>query len=157
MKKDKFGGCLMFETSCLPYGVSRISPPTAAAYHLLAQNSRHLSCSVAQNQPGPPCSVCPPVTISTNLFPRMMDRTKPHTGPENMWIQCCTRISWAIMFIYINMCVCVTQKIRTPATLGHPNVTSTIYPQAALLHLRSQRLGGQMENVRLRFTSLESP
>jgi len=62
------------------------------------------------------------------------------------------------MFIYIYIqYVCVTQKIRTPATLGHPNVTSTIYPQAALLHLRSQRLGGQMENVRLRFTSLESP
>ena len=102
MKKGKFGGCLMFETSCLPYGVSRISPPTAAAYHLLAQNSRRLSCSVARNQPGPPCSVCPPVTISTNLLPRMMDRTRPHTGPENMWIQCCTRISWAhYVYIYI--------------------------------------------------------
>ena len=61
------------------------------------------------------------------------------------------------VYIYKYVCVCVTQQIRTPATLGHPNVTSTIYPQAALLHLRSQRLGGQMENVRLRFTSLESP
>ena len=49
------------------------------------------------------------------------------------------------------MCVCVSpKKIRTPRTLGHPNVTSTIYPQAALLHLRTSAAGGaDKKNVRL--------